>query len=453
MRPRRSGFVRALATVLSATFAVLWLAAGEAAAADLSVVAVGKSRTDGRVSVVVDVRSAASSPIPARAFSVTARGTPVGVQAVPLFSDQLAIGVVVDASEAGRPALHAGLAGATNFLLEQPRKRTVVVADRSPPVFATLPETGTTDLVKALSGIQPGGQRQTSAAISLALRDLGAMSANSRMVLLYTAAADAGGEPAADLAARLIDAHTFLAVVSTGDDPGYWIDVTQRSGGTVARPQAGGIFAAFDHVADETRGLYLLTFPAPDPLPVNISVAADTAEGPVSADAVLPSPTGKAIEPGGSTASDPDRGPDRPLILVLVAAAGCILYLVGFRLARHPSAGVSTDSIESADSAVTAGSGDGGDTADAGDIGPPAGLVARSVRAPRLTGMSRLGRRPHPPGAKPPPPPGLVTAAPEQDHHDVDPDDDQQSCMCGCGIPVRPGRAFVSQSHQARWMS
>jgi hypothetical protein len=26
-------------------------------------------------------------------------------------------------------------------------------------------------------------------------------------------------------------------------------------------------------------------------------------------------------------------------------------------------------------------------------------------------------------------------------------------CMCGCGMKVRPGRAFLNREHQTRWMS
>jgi hypothetical protein len=40
---------------------------------------------------------------------------------------------------------------------------------------------------------------------------------------------------------------------------------------------------------------------------------------------------------------------------------------------------------------------------------------------------------------------------PDQDQHNSDQHQDQL-CACGCGETVRPGRTFVSQAHQVRWL-
>jgi hypothetical protein len=31
--------------------------------------------------------------------------------------------------------------------------------------------------------------------------------------------------------------------------------------------------------------------------------------------------------------------------------------------------------------------------------------------------------------------------------------DNRDTCVCGCGRQVRPGRAFINREHQSRWLS
>ena len=311
---------RKLTAVAMLVCAVQWLGASQAVAAELTIVAAGTSRTDGLVSLVVDVRSAASEPVPPDSISVTARTLPQRFEAVPLFSDQLAVGVVVDGSEAGRPTLQAGLAGAADFVLEQPLTGAAVVADKSPPAVMSTAEAKPADAVGALSAIQAGGQRQTSEALSVALGVLQRIPARSRMVVLHTAAADAGGESATNLAAKLIDAHTALSVISTAADSSYWLDVTRRTGGVLTTPETGNVFAAFDQVADAMRSRYLLTFAPTDQPPFAITVRVDTAEGSATADAAVPAPP-----------ADPDSGPGW-LLLLATAALLAVVGLVFFAL-------------------------------------------------------------------------------------------------------------------------
>lgn len=86
--------------------------------------------------MVADVRPAGTTPLPPDAFSVVSGGRRVPARAVPLISDRLAVGLVLDASSDTAAALHAGLSGTTSFVLQLPASaRVTAVADRNPPVL------------------------------------------------------------------------------------------------------------------------------------------------------------------------------------------------------------------------------------------------------------------------------------------------------------------------------
>lgn len=455
---RRNRPGRTLAALVLLGCTAQWLGAGGAAAAEVTVVSAGMSRTDGRASLVVDV---ASEPISPGAFAVTADTVPEQADAVALLSDQLAVGLVVDGSDDGRAALQSGLTGAANFVLEQPLAGAVVVADKSPPRVMSTAEARPADVVPALSGIQPEGQRQTSEALSVALGELERMSTRSRMLILHTAAADAGGEPAADLAARLIDAHTPLAVVSTNSDAGYWREVTGLTGGVLIVQGVGNVFAAFDQMADAMRDRYLVTFkPTYDP-PLTVSVRVDTANGPATAYADVPEPrSGPSAAPAAPT--DPDGVP--LLAIATLLAVGC-LGLFGLRTldpsrpavpARRAPAKVDSPTVptnvlagpakvttrpaevsaspteDSTRPIDSAGARNATDTETVPTpTAPPIESPANGAEAEALT--ARLPVPPQTPAAEPP------RAEPA-------------ICVCGCGRKVRPGRAFINWEHQSRWM-
>ena len=76
-----------------------------------------------------------------------------------------------------------------------------------------------------------GGDRQTSAALDLALRQLSTAEPSApRLLLLYTSAPDAGGKPVADLIAQLKAVGAVLVAVgtaATGPPPlDYWSAVS-----------------------------------------------------------------------------------------------------------------------------------------------------------------------------------------------------------------------------------
>ena len=492
MQWRRDRSARTLTALVILMCALLWLGASEAAAADLTIVGAGVSRTDGLVSLVVEVGSATSEPIGPASFSVTARTVPQRVDAVPVLSDQLAVGVVVDGSEGGRPGLESGLAGAANFVLQQqPMAGAVVVADKAPPKVMSTAEAKPADVVPALSSIEAGGQRQTAEAVSVALRELQRIPARSRMVILHTAAADAGGLPASDLAAKLIDAHTALAVVSASPDSSYWLDVTRRTGGVLTTPAVGNVFAAFDQIADVMRSRYLLTFKPTAQSTSPIVVRLDTPEGSATAVTVVPSPPQNPS--AAATPADPNGAPGWPLLLAiaaLLAVVGLVFVVLArlgavrlprlpgplqpsrlARLARSPRSRPA-DAPESPDGPPQPPSASAPTSANP----PMASIRVDSPTGPITVDISsasaRNGATPTTKAAN-----GADTAPSSTDPtisavnaaaavtnavswtdfrasgpSQADPDN-RDTCVCGCGRQVRPGRAFINREHQSRWLS
>jgi hypothetical protein len=108
-----------------------------------------------------------------------------------------------------------------------------------------------------------------------------------RVVVLYTSAADAGGETATALAARIRRAATILVVVGTADST-YWADAARATGGFFAPAGTPVVVPALDQVETTLRGRYLVQFPTPSALPARVSVQIDTGSLTLTGDAVVP---------------------------------------------------------------------------------------------------------------------------------------------------------------------
>jgi hypothetical protein len=314
--------------------ALQWLGAPAAAAgldSRLDIVAVIAAGADRQVTLVADIRPATATPVPAESFSVTAGDMRLRTRAVPVLSDRLAVGLILDASARGAPAMQAGLSGAAGFLLQLPTAaRMAAVTDTSPPAVVAPLQPGAADALGALNGVRSGGERHTSDAVSLALQQLPDTPDGPRLVVLYTNARDAGGEPQADLAGRLAKAHALLAVVTTGTDRRYWSRVTAETGGVLVTATAANAMAAFDDVAETLRGRYLLTFPLPDQLPAHLSVQVRTADGTLSAKSLV---TGGGIgadpaSDGGGTGADPPGGAGGGVLRIVAVAVGAVTVVV-----------------------------------------------------------------------------------------------------------------------------
>jgi hypothetical protein len=287
-----------LTVLVFVTCAVQWLAATGAAATQIVVVAV-LPPADHNVSLAVDVHSEAE-PVSSESLSVIVDGVRQPSSAVPVISDQLLAGLVVDASQSGSRQLQAWLSGATRFVLEAPATgRIAVVADTTPPTVVAPLQQGAQGVLDALTAVQPRGERRTSDALSLVVRQLPNSSTRPRVLVLYTSAPDAGGETATHLAERLTKAHALLVVITTAADTQYWSRATRATGGVLAPALPSTVERAFDQVAIALRARYLLTIPTPTRLPAQVSVQVDTGAETLAADAVIPALRGSGSDGRG----------------------------------------------------------------------------------------------------------------------------------------------------------
>jgi len=323
--PSRPSRPAAVLTALLVAAGGLPLGAADGATPGLDIVAVDAS-ADPEVSLVADVRPAAATPIRSEDFSVAAGDVRLRTRAVPVLSDRPALGVVVDASAAGGSALQEGASGAANLLLQLPyASDTAVVADTSPPTVLAPARTGVTDAVRALSAVRAGGDRATSQALTLVLRQLPAVPGGRRVVVLYTSGRDAGGVSAADLVRGLAGAQALLAVVSRGSDTQYWSRVASATGGVLVAASPSAVITAFDDVAAALRARYVLNFQVPEGLPAEVSVRVSTADGTLTTQTLVsPGQNGSAADEGGGSAA--------LLWLLVLGAAALLVILATVRL-------------------------------------------------------------------------------------------------------------------------
>jgi hypothetical protein len=272
-----------------------------------------------QTSLVVDL-GANAEPVTGRTAQLAVDGAPRQAQLTPVLSDRPAVAFVIDTSVAGRAALPAWLSAATRFILEAPPStRAAVVADAAPPTLISAPQTGPVGVVRALSGMRAGGQRSTADALTLAKGQLLASPTGHRVVLLYTSAADAGGESAAALGARFRQAGTILIVVGSAGESSYWSDATRVTGGFFAPAGTPVVIPALDQVATTLRGRHLVQFPTPRDLPARVSVRIDTGK------LIL---TGEVVIPADSAGSGRSPSASRLRVQVALAAVLCCLVVL-----------------------------------------------------------------------------------------------------------------------------
>jgi len=289
------------------------LLAAPGAAAQQPLVAVPAGTADGQVRLVVQVPG---GPVPADAIGASVNGDSQDAHAEPVMSGRLATALVVDASADGGPMLPVGLAGGANLVLAAPpTTRSTLVTDTTPPAVALPWPSGPAATLRALSDVRAGGARSTAAALDLAVAQLQAGATDPRLVVLYTGAPDAGGEPAATVVERMRAAGVVLAVVGSAETASpFWTAVAEGTGGMAVTAGPSGVIGAFDQVTAALGTRYLLTFPAPARLPATVAVRVDTAGGALSTEATV---TPAAAPPGGGT------GP-----VVAVAIGGMIVAVV-----------------------------------------------------------------------------------------------------------------------------
>lgn len=307
---RRRGVAGAALVVLAALLGTIGV---PAAAAPAPLVVVPATVVDGRMRMVVVVPDGAGPVAP---DEVTVDGTPVpGATVQPVLAGRPALALVVDASADGAALLPVGLGGAANLVLTAPAAtRGTVVADTTPPAVAVPWPSGQAVVLRGLSAVEAGGARSTAAALDLAAAQLGPAGDDPRLVVLYTGAPDAGGEPPAAVAERLRAAGVLLAVVcpSAGppDDPAepaFWADAAAGTGGPAVRAGPAEVIAAFDRVAAELGRRYVVTAPVPERLPATVAVRV----GALTGTAVVAPPVAGGVDDGVVNGG--------PVVLILVA--------------------------------------------------------------------------------------------------------------------------------------
>jgi hypothetical protein len=311
------------AAVLLAVVALVASLGTPAAAAPVPLPVVAVLPGSEQTTVVVDL-SAIAGPVARSAATVTADGTQVPAQLQPVVSDLMTVAFVIDTSDAGRAALSSWLSAATRFVLEAPNgAQAVAVADTTPPKLIRPAQSGPVGMVRALSDIRSGGRRSTSQALTLAVSQFPETPVGRRVVLLYTTAADAGGEPAADLGARFRRAGAILVAVGTARDSAYWTEAARQTGGFFAPVGTPAVGPALDQVDTALRGRYLVQFPTPSGLPTRVQVRVDAPDLALTGAAVIPrdAAAGTAAGRGTSTAVFVTVAGILAALLVVVAGA------------------------------------------------------------------------------------------------------------------------------------
>ncbi|MGW4940747.1 VWA domain-containing protein [Actinoplanes sp. NPDC004185] len=262
-----------------------------------------------QTSLVVDL-SASTRPA---AVSLTHDGRRQQATVEPVVADGLAVTLVVDTSATGAAALPAWLSAAARFILEAPATtRSAVVADSAPASVTAGGERGRAGVIRALTSMRPHGERDTTAALDLAVRQFPTAETGRRVVVLYTTAADAGGERAEVLAGRFRAAGTILVVVGTAAGGPYWATAAAGTGGFFAPAGDPVVIPALDQVTTTLRGRHLIRFPTPPSLPATVSVRVVTGDLELAGDAVVPAP---------AAGPPPADRPWTVVVLGLVAAA------------------------------------------------------------------------------------------------------------------------------------
>jgi len=291
-RSRRVRCVAALALLC----ALLVPSAAWAQPADV----IAENTVDGRARLIVD----SAGPV-----AVTVDGQQQPTITTPVLSDRLAMALVVDTSTAGAPGLPAGLSGLVDFALgAPPATRATLVTDTTPPAVVAPLRAGPASVLPGLSGLTPQGDRQTATALDLATAQLPREADNPRLVVLYTAANNAGGSPDA-LAARLRAEGVVLAVVTTAEDDAYWATVAAGTCGVAVRARSTAVVNAFAQVTTELRTRFLVTLPAPAR-----SAPAVVQVGPHRADVEIPTASGGGVA---------------PVIVLAAAAVGAVAVALG----------------------------------------------------------------------------------------------------------------------------
>ena len=268
--------------------------------------------------------------------SVTVDGRPVTTTVAPMAARTLTVALVIDtAADMTAEALQAAKSGATEFLLRLPEgARTMVIASGGDPRIVAPLSGKPADALSAVSALQPGGMRSTTAATLLAAEDLATAPPGPRAIVVHTNGPDEHGVSVEQLIQAVSRAGAVLSVIQTSGDDDAWSQVVDRAGGEVLRTTTVNLVQSYGDLATALGDRYIVEFEAPGELPGVAQVAVRTGDVEATTTVTMPGTHWDAAQP---SEREPSGGQLRLIAIVLVGLA-----LIGAGSARshasHPAA-------------------------------------------------------------------------------------------------------------------
>jgi von Willebrand factor type A domain len=276
------------------------------------------------VSMVLEVPPVQQETGVAPEVSVTVDGRPVTTTVTPMAARDLTVALVIDtAADMTAEALQAAKSGATEFLLRLPEgSRTMVIASGGDPRIVAPLSDKPADALSAVSALQPGGMRSTTAATLLAAQDLATDPLGPRAIVVYTNGPDEHGVSVEQLIQAVSGAGAVLSVIQTSGDNDSWSQVVDRAGGEVLRTATVNLVQSYGDLASALGDRYIVEFEAPGELPGVAQVAVMTGEVESTTTVTMPRDAAQPSE------REQAGGQLRLIAIVLVGLALIVLALL-----------------------------------------------------------------------------------------------------------------------------
>ena len=251
-----------------------------AAGDDLQVIAVNTASAPHVSMVVEPPATAQQNGSEEESCTVTIDGESVATTVRPMASGDLSVALVFDtASDLTPQELRAVKNGAIDFLLGLPQEANtmVVTAGGKPQVVAPL-NAHPAEALSAISALEVGGSRATSAATRLAAESLQSSPPGPRVIIVYTHGPDEQGPSVERLSEAVLQANAVVHVIPAGAES-IWPSVVERTGGVVLPPTGDADIAqSYGRLSTMLSEQYLVTFQAPDELPAVAQVTFQSAD-------------------------------------------------------------------------------------------------------------------------------------------------------------------------------